>query len=42
MFLILAPLPVGMSITTWVAPIAFFLLIIDGRSSGSMPNGYSI
>lgn len=40
-FLILAPLPVGMSIAMWVAPMAFFLLMIDGKSSGSMPSGYS-
>ena len=39
--LIFAPIPVGISITTCVAPIAFFLLRIDGKSIGSMPKGYS-
>ena len=27
--------------TTWVAPMAFFLLKIEGKSIGSMPKGYS-
>ncbi len=39
---IFAPLPAGISMTKWEAPIAFFLLIIDGRRSGSIARGYSI
>ena len=38
---IFAPMPVGISMTTCEAPMAFFLLRIEGRSMGSMPSGYS-
>ncbi len=38
---IFAPVPVGMSITMCEAPMAFFLLKMDGSSIGSIPNGYS-
>src|SRR5665647_447677 len=34
-------MPVGMSMTTCVAPMAFFLLRIEGKSMGSIPKGYS-
>ena len=39
--LIFAPKPVGISIATCVAPMAFFLLRIEGKSIGSIPSGYS-
>ncbi len=40
-FVIFVSLPVGMSITTYFAPIAFFLDIIEGNNIGSIPKGYS-